>query len=61
MLDRIYQNSASIVYKYNLAKGATFGSINHIFLRVVYLRPQNRHPHLCNRFTKVILEKGLAG
>lgn len=35
---------------YNLAKGAAFGSINHNFLQVGYLRPHNRHPHYHNLY-----------
>jgi phytoene desaturase len=35
---------------YNLSKGAAFGSINHNFLQVGYLRPQNRHPQYHNLF-----------
>jgi phytoene desaturase len=35
---------------YNLTKGAAFGSINHNFLQVGYLRPQNRHPHYKNLY-----------
>lgn len=36
--------------KYNLSKGAAFGSINHNFLQVGYLRPQNRHPQYKNLY-----------
>jgi len=35
---------------YNLTKGAAFGSINHNFLQVGYLRSQNRHPHYENLY-----------
>jgi phytoene desaturase len=35
---------------YNLAKGAAFGSINHNFLQVGYLRPQNRHRRYRNLY-----------
>jgi phytoene dehydrogenase-like protein len=35
---------------YNLAKGAAFGSINHNFLQVGYLRPQNNHPQYGNLY-----------
>lgn len=35
---------------YNLAKGAAFGSLNHNFLQVGYLRPHNRHRHYKNLY-----------
>jgi phytoene desaturase len=35
---------------YNLAKGAAFGSLNHNFLQVGYLRPQNRHSQYKNLY-----------
>jgi phytoene desaturase len=35
---------------YNIQKGAAFGSINHNFLQVGYLRPQNQHPRYSNLF-----------
>jgi phytoene desaturase len=36
--------------KYNLAKGAAFGSINHNFSQLGYLRPHNRHRHFRNLY-----------
>jgi phytoene dehydrogenase-like protein len=36
--------------KYNLAKGAAFGSINHNILQVGYLRPKNRHGRYRNLY-----------
>jgi phytoene dehydrogenase-like protein len=35
---------------YNISKGAAFGSLNHNFLQVGYLRPQNRHPRYRNLY-----------
>jgi phytoene desaturase len=35
---------------YNLAKGAAFGSINHNFLQLGYLRPKNRHGRYRNLY-----------
>lgn len=35
---------------YNISKGAAFGSLNHNFLQVGYLRPQNRHPRYHNLY-----------
>ena len=35
---------------YNLAKGAAFGSLNHNFLQVGYLRPHNRHRQYQNLY-----------
>ena len=35
---------------YNLTKGAAFGSYNHNFLHVGYLRPKNRHQHYKNLY-----------
>ena len=35
---------------YNLVNGAAFGSINHNFLQIGYLRPQNKHPQYDNLY-----------
>jgi len=40
----------SWINMYNLAKGAAFGSINHNFMQVGYLRPQNKHPQYGNLY-----------
>jgi phytoene desaturase len=36
--------------RYNLAKGAAFGSISHLVLQVGYLRPKNRHRRYRNLY-----------